>query len=187
MSSSIYANINLTWQNNGLIVRCTYYYLLQGWIFWPSVWNSRHESRWTFLFMDRFQLIFFLLKGWTKRVTWQNIHPCKSMHSIPFPCVIPGRQKVIRQRNKVSWFPATSIALLAKWPIAMDGMGVSDDKLREAIRSVAFGLMNDRLTHAIPPWLGNNNGGWLEEDSVIQGLVQGVWAFCQKFLQKNCR
>ena len=45
---------------------CAGRFSLQGWIFWPSVWNSRHEGRLTFLYMDRFQLNFFLLKARTK-------------------------------------------------------------------------------------------------------------------------
>ena len=43
--------------------------MYQGWIFWQSVWNSRHEARLTFLFVDWFQFNFFLLKARIKMFT----------------------------------------------------------------------------------------------------------------------
>ena len=69
---------------------------------------------------------------------------------------------------------STASGLLGKGSGAEMGIVILHVELRLAIRSVAFGLMYDCLTHAIPPCLWNDNGSRFEEDPTIQGLVEGV-------------
>ena len=66
----------LTIKSNGSSAAKLNSVIRQGWLFWPMVRNLRDTPRLTFLFLDRFQFNFFPLKARTKRVTWQNIHPC---------------------------------------------------------------------------------------------------------------
>ena len=79
----------------------------------------------------------------------------------------------MRDRRKVSRVPTAS-ALLSKGSRAEVGIIILHVELRLAVRSVAFGLMYDCLTHTIPPCLWNDNGSRFEEDPAVQGLVEGV-------------
>ena len=99
------------------------------------------------------------------------------------PGVVPRLQEVEREVGEVSWVAAAS-TLLGKGAGPIDGVRPAHHDLGGAIGDVTLGGVYHSLAHAVSPRPRDDDGGRLEVDPLVQGLMKGVGAFGEQFLQK---
>ncbi len=81
---------------------------------------------------------------------------------------------------------AAASTLLCVGSLSVDGMLVAvDPDVGPAVGRVTVGLPDDRLTLSVSPGGRDDDGGRLEEDTVLGGLVQHVGPLVKKFLQNK--
>ena len=103
------------------------------------------------------------------------------------PSIVPGRYELVREDCDVTWLAAAS-TLLCVWSLSVDRMFVTvDPDVGPAVGCVTIGFPDDRLALSVSPGGRNDDGGRLEEGSVLGGLVQHVGTLVEKFLQKKKR
>jgi hypothetical protein len=101
------------------------------------------------------------------------------------PSVIPGSNKLGWEHSNVPWLSATP-ALLGIRSFPIEGMLVAVyPDVGGSVGCVGVRFPDDGLALSVAPRGRDDDGGGLEEDSAVGGLVEHVGAFVEEFLKGN--
>jgi hypothetical protein len=101
------------------------------------------------------------------------------------PSVIPSSQKLGWEHSYVPWLPTTPALLsIRSFPIEWMFVAVYPD-VGGSVGCVGVRFSDDRLALSVAPRGGDDDGGGLEEDSAVGGLVEHVGTFVEEFLEEN--